>query len=139
MAGKVSGRTDEEYKMLMLLKMISSYSFSYQQFDSLIQNATGFGHAEARAYQIFKGEEDISVTPKPLPCQAIDHAAGYLLAFGINAALCRTISVSIYLCLTFFPTLLVLYLFILAYFQIRREVLGRLEFLLPQLPNGFVH
>ncbi|KAF8868649.1 hypothetical protein CPB85DRAFT_1531495, partial [Mucidula mucida] len=30
--------------------------------------------------------------PKPLPVQAIDHAAGYLLTFGINAALSKTIT-----------------------------------------------
>ena len=27
--------------------------------------------------------------PKPLPCQALDHASGYLLAFGAMAALLR--------------------------------------------------
>ena len=31
--------------------------------------------------------------PKALPMQALDHAAGYMLAFGIQAALCRTITV----------------------------------------------
>ncbi len=49
-------------------------------FDSLVQTATGFNHAEAAAG---------STTPKPLPCQALDHASGYLLAFGTMAALLR--------------------------------------------------
>jgi hypothetical protein len=43
-------------------------------FDSLVQTATGFNHAEAAA----AGTEG----PKELPCQALDHASGYLLAFG---------------------------------------------------------
>lgn len=34
----------------------------------------------------------ISLKPRPLPVQALDHAAGYLLAFGINATLCKTIT-----------------------------------------------
>ncbi|KAL5501625.1 hypothetical protein ACEPAH_8885 [Sanghuangporus vaninii] len=61
-------------------------------FDSLVQNGTGFGFTEAQAYQAFKDETKDDLTPKPLPCQAIDHAAGYLLAFGISAALCKTIT-----------------------------------------------
>ncbi len=51
-------------------------------FDSLVQTASGFNHAEAEA----AGEAD---GPKPLPCQALDHASGFLLAFGIQAALLR--------------------------------------------------
>jgi crotonobetainyl-CoA:carnitine CoA-transferase CaiB-like acyl-CoA transferase len=50
-------------------------------FDSLVQTATGFNHAEAEA----AGVEG----PKVLPCQALDHASGYLLAFGTLAALLR--------------------------------------------------
>ena len=50
-------------------------------FDSLVQTATGFNHAEAAAAA--------SDLPKPLPCQALDHASGYLLAFGTIAALRR--------------------------------------------------
>ncbi|WP_135470311.1 CoA transferase [Crenalkalicoccus roseus] len=50
-------------------------------FDSLVQTASGFNHAEAEA----AGAEE----PKPLPCQALDHASGYLLAFGSLAALLR--------------------------------------------------
>ncbi|KAL0960917.1 hypothetical protein HGRIS_005926 [Hohenbuehelia grisea] len=30
--------------------------------------------------------------PRPLPVQALDHVAGYFLTFGINAALCKTIT-----------------------------------------------
>lgn len=51
-------------------------------FDSLVQTASGFNHAEAEA----AGLKDV---PKPLPCQALDHASGYLLAFGTLAALLR--------------------------------------------------
>ena len=50
-------------------------------FDSLVQTASGMNHAEAEAAG--------STAPRPLPCQAIDHAAGYLLAFGAMAALHR--------------------------------------------------
>ena len=50
-------------------------------FDSLVQTATGFNHAEGQA----AGSDE----PKPLPCQALDHAAGYLLALGVLAALYR--------------------------------------------------
>ncbi len=54
---------------------------SRRGFDSLVQTATGFNHAEAQA----AGVEG----PKALPCQAIDHASGYLLAFGIIMARIR--------------------------------------------------
>jgi crotonobetainyl-CoA:carnitine CoA-transferase CaiB-like acyl-CoA transferase len=50
-------------------------------FDSLVQTASGFNVAEAEA----AGAEQ----PKPLPAQALDHAAGYLLAFGVQMALMR--------------------------------------------------
>lgn len=50
-------------------------------FDSLVQNANGINDAERDA----AGEDK----PKPLPCQALDHASGYLLAFGAMAALLR--------------------------------------------------
>lgn len=50
-------------------------------FDSLVQNANGMNDAE----RIAAGEDK----PKPLPCQALDHASGYLLAFGAMAALLR--------------------------------------------------
>ncbi|KAI4525555.1 CoA-transferase family III [Schizophyllum commune Loenen D] len=59
-------------------------------FDSLVQTATGFNAAEGEAFaSAHQGEE---WKPRPLPVQALDHAAGYLLAFGINAALCKTIT-----------------------------------------------
>lgn len=50
-------------------------------FDSLVQNANGMNDAEREA----AGED----RPRPLPCQALDHASGYLLAFGAMAALLR--------------------------------------------------
>jgi crotonobetainyl-CoA:carnitine CoA-transferase CaiB-like acyl-CoA transferase len=50
-------------------------------YDSLVQTATGFNHAEAQAAS--------STEPKALPAQVLDHASGYLLALGIQAALLR--------------------------------------------------
>ncbi|MBV8427188.1 MAG: CoA transferase [Hyphomicrobiales bacterium] len=50
-------------------------------FDSLVQTASGLNDAEARA----AGSE----LPTPLPAQALDHATGYLMAFGSMAALAR--------------------------------------------------
>lgn len=50
-------------------------------FDSLVQTATGFNHAEAEA----AGRE----RPTPLPMQILDHGSGYLLACGILMALLR--------------------------------------------------
>ena len=52
-------------------------------FDSLVQTATGFNAAEAEAAG--------STGPKPLPAQVLDHASGYLMAFGALAALHRQI------------------------------------------------
>ncbi|PCH35094.1 CoA-transferase family III [Wolfiporia cocos MD-104 SS10] len=60
-------------------------------YDSLVQTATGFNVAEGEAYvQSVGGSEDFK--PKPFPVQALDYGAGYLLAFGINAALAKTIT-----------------------------------------------
>lgn len=50
-------------------------------FDSLVQTATGFNHAEAEAFG--------AAEPKALPLQALDYGAGFLLAFGAQAALLR--------------------------------------------------
>ena len=50
-------------------------------FDSLVQTATGFNFAEADAF----GEDK----PRALPCQALDHGAGHLLAFAVMTALAR--------------------------------------------------
>jgi len=50
-------------------------------FDSLVQTSTGFNHAEGLA----AGVEG----PKELPAQMLDHAAGYLMAFGAMMALAR--------------------------------------------------
>jgi crotonobetainyl-CoA:carnitine CoA-transferase CaiB-like acyl-CoA transferase len=50
-------------------------------FDSLVQAASGLNHAEGEA----AGVEG----PKELPCQALDHATGYLMAFGVMMALMR--------------------------------------------------
>ena len=50
-------------------------------FDSLVQNANGLNVAEAEAAG--------AGVPKPLPCQALDHATGYLMAFAAMTALAR--------------------------------------------------
>jgi crotonobetainyl-CoA:carnitine CoA-transferase CaiB-like acyl-CoA transferase len=50
-------------------------------FDSLVQNTNGLNHAEGAA-----GGSD---RPKELPCQALDHGSGYLLAAGAMMALRR--------------------------------------------------
>lgn len=50
-------------------------------FDSLVQTAAGFNHAEAEA----AGDSQ----PRALPMQALDMASGALMAFGAQAALLR--------------------------------------------------
>jgi crotonobetainyl-CoA:carnitine CoA-transferase CaiB-like acyl-CoA transferase len=50
-------------------------------FDSLVQTATGFNHAEGEAAGIDG--------PKELPAQMLDHATGYLMAFGAMMAKAR--------------------------------------------------
>src|SRR5437016_2377896 len=50
-------------------------------FDSLVQTSTGFNHAEGAA----SGVEG----PKELPAQMLDHATGYLMAFGAMMAKAR--------------------------------------------------
>jgi crotonobetainyl-CoA:carnitine CoA-transferase CaiB-like acyl-CoA transferase len=50
-------------------------------FDSLVQTAMGFNHAE--------GEAAGDSVPRPMPMQILDEATGYLLAFGVAAALYR--------------------------------------------------
>ncbi|CAE6758113.1 Formyl-CoA:oxalate CoA-transferase [Paraburkholderia nemoris] len=50
-------------------------------FDSLVQSASGIAFTEREA----AGWDE----PKHLPCQALDHATGYLAAFGAMAALAR--------------------------------------------------
>lgn len=50
-------------------------------FDSLVQTSTGFNHAEGKT----AGLEE----PKELPMQILDHATGYLMAFGAMIARLR--------------------------------------------------
>jgi crotonobetainyl-CoA:carnitine CoA-transferase CaiB-like acyl-CoA transferase len=50
-------------------------------FDSLVQTATGFNHAEGQAAGV--------AGPKELPAQMLDHATGYLMAFGAMMAKAR--------------------------------------------------
>jgi len=49
-------------------------------FDSLVQTATGFNHAEGEAF---------GSGPRALPMQILDFASGFLMAFGAEAALLR--------------------------------------------------
>ncbi len=49
-------------------------------FDSLVQTATGFNHAEGEAF---------GGAPRALPMQILDFASGFLMAFGAEAALLR--------------------------------------------------
>lgn len=53
-------------------------------FDSLVQTATGFNHAEAQA----AGRDGA----KELPAQILDHASGHLMAFGAMMAKARQAS-----------------------------------------------
>ena len=50
-------------------------------FDSLVQTATGFNHAEGAAAGLDG--------PKELPAQMLDHATGYFMAFGAMMAKAR--------------------------------------------------
>ena len=50
-------------------------------FDSLVQTSTGFNHAEGAAAGVDG--------PKELPAQMLDHATGYLMAFGAMMAKAR--------------------------------------------------
>jgi crotonobetainyl-CoA:carnitine CoA-transferase CaiB-like acyl-CoA transferase len=50
-------------------------------YDSLVQTATGFNHAEGQAAGVDG--------PKELPVQMLDHASGYLMAFGAMMARAR--------------------------------------------------
>ena len=50
-------------------------------FDSLVQTAMGFNHAEGQA----KGDGK----PRPMPVQILDHATGYLIAFAAAVASAR--------------------------------------------------
>jgi crotonobetainyl-CoA:carnitine CoA-transferase CaiB-like acyl-CoA transferase len=52
-------------------------------FDSLVQNASGLNVAEAEAAGV--------PAPKELPAQVLDHASGYLMAFGAMMALARKV------------------------------------------------
>ncbi|KAI9507242.1 CoA-transferase family III [Russula earlei] len=67
-----------------------------KSFDSLVQTLGGFNVQEAESYADYiremAGEEEAAKLPpyRALPMRALDHAAGFLLAFGIAAALCKT-------------------------------------------------
>jgi len=50
-------------------------------FDSLVQSASGIAWAEGQAQNLAQ--------PGKLPCQALDHASGYIAALGAMAALKR--------------------------------------------------
>ncbi|CEH11903.1 Predicted L-carnitine dehydratase/alpha-methylacyl-CoA racemase [Ceraceosorus bombacis] len=86
---------------------LSAYGFTgpwsnVRGFDSLTQTACGINHEEALSYARYRkskqceAEGDVNanvdsgaIEPRALPCQALDHAAAYMLAFGILASLIR--------------------------------------------------
>ncbi|WP_322055442.1 CoA transferase [Paraburkholderia bannensis] len=54
-------------------------------FDSLVQSASGIVWSESTVAGTQPGFD----APRPLPCQALDHATGYIAAFGAMVALAR--------------------------------------------------
>jgi crotonobetainyl-CoA:carnitine CoA-transferase CaiB-like acyl-CoA transferase len=61
-------------------------------FDSLVQSASGIVWAESVEASRGSGVKPVEApfeAPRPLPCQALDHATGYLAAFGAMVALAR--------------------------------------------------
>ena len=54
---------------------------AWRGFDSLVQTATGFNHAEGKAAGVDG--------PKELPAQMLDHVTGYFMAFGAMMAKAR--------------------------------------------------
>ncbi|MGK0460379.1 MAG: crotonobetainyl-CoA:carnitine CoA-transferase CaiB-like acyl-CoA transferase [Candidatus Azotimanducaceae bacterium] len=62
-------------------------------FDSLVQTATGFNHAEGEAAAVFGLGTAMKVAakaaPKALPVQILDFASGFIMAFAVSAALIR--------------------------------------------------
>jgi hypothetical protein len=59
---------------------------SYRGFDSLLQTCTGMNVSEAEHF----GDDSPA---RPTPCQALDHASGYLLAAGIMTAIYKQATV----------------------------------------------
>lgn len=59
-------------------------------FDSLVQTVSGMNVEEAKAYAKETGTAESPA--RPMPCQALDHAGGYLLCAGVLAALHRRVS-----------------------------------------------
>jgi hypothetical protein len=75
----------------MVIANLSAYGSSgpwsgRRGFDSLVQTCSGMNVSEGEHFG------DLGVPTRPTPCQALDHAAGYLLAAGINAALWKRAS-----------------------------------------------
>ena len=72
----------------MVIANMSAYGSSgpwagRRGFDSLVQTCSGMNVSEAEHFG------DPNIPARPTPCQALDHAGGYFLAAGINAALYR--------------------------------------------------
>ncbi|KIM29387.1 hypothetical protein M408DRAFT_22760 [Serendipita vermifera MAFF 305830] len=59
-------------------------------FDSLVQAATGLNLAEGQARAESRNDDPSPKNIEALPVQCLDHGAGQLLAFGIMAALYRS-------------------------------------------------
>lgn len=77
---------------------LSAYGFEgpwagKRGFDSIVQTACGINHGEALDASRYrpspKNFSSEGLKPRALPCQALDHASGYLMAFGTVAALLR--------------------------------------------------
>lgn len=62
-------------------------------FDSIVQTACGFNHAEAEAFMeiqnAYKQESSSPLMPKPFPVQILDFTTGFLMAFGSQLALLK--------------------------------------------------
>ena len=77
--------------------MVSFSTYPALQYNFCVEMLEGLQVQEAETYKewLAVSEQDVSQAPrfKPLPMRAISHLAGQLLAFGIEAALCKTITV----------------------------------------------
>ncbi|MEM7172115.1 MAG: CoA transferase [Pseudomonadota bacterium] len=54
-------------------------------FDSIVQTVSGINFRESQAHQVDLAQEP----PRALPCQALDHGSGFLLAFAAMVCLYR--------------------------------------------------
>lgn len=81
---------DRLFEINPTLVAVQLCAFGYQGpwagrrgFDSIVQTVSGIAEAGGRAAELADG------APKPLPCQALDHASGYFMAAAAMAGLAR--------------------------------------------------